>query len=256
MRASEIGRWREGGAWPLRRRLRLAAGLGAACLALCVLLGCADSRDAELARDRAACARGSPPVYSVSLFLPEPKVDDTLTIAQIAERSRVDYRYLTLGATIGKLVVVGVARPRVSEGVTGGDCAYPQAVAISMTLAQRVIHVAREFRGTEPCVYREVLGHERRHVALDDQLLAAEKTALPTALPARLADLDGVWGKDAAAARGALSARLQADVQTLQDDIEAKRHAAHAAQIDTFDERHRLANACGGRLKQLYPSFD
>jgi hypothetical protein len=253
---SEIGQKRERCARRVRARLRFAAGLGAACLALCILWGCAESRDAELARDRAACARGAPPTYSVSLFLPEPKVDDTLTTAQIAERSQADYRYLTLGATIGKLVIVGVARPRVSEGIRGGDCAYPQAVAVSMTLAQRVIHVAREFRGTEPCVYREVLDHERRHVTLDDRLLAAEKAALPSALPTRLADLDGVWGKDAAAARSALSTRLQADLQTLQDDIEAKRHAAHAAQIDTFDERHRLANACGGRLKQLYPSFD
>ena len=234
----------------------LTAKLSAACLALSILWGCIDSRDAELAHDRAACARGAPPAYSVSLFLPEPKVDDTLTIAQIAKRSQVGYRYLTLGATIGKLVIVGVARPRVSEGVTGGDCAYPQAVAISMTLAQRVIHIAHEFHGTEPCVYHEILDHEHRHVALDDRLLLAEKTALPSALPARLVDLDGVWGNDAAAARSALSTRLQADLQALQDDIEAKRHAAHAAQIDTFDERHRLANACGGRLKQLYPSFD
>ncbi|MGH7033173.1 MAG: hypothetical protein ACREFL_05540 [Stellaceae bacterium] len=256
MAASEIGRWRKRRARPTQGRLRLAAGLGAAALALCTLWGCAESRDAEVARDGAACARGAPPTYSVGLLLPEPNVDDTLSIAQIAERSQADYRYLTLGATIGKLVIVGVARPRVSEGVTGGDCAYPQAVAISMTLAQRVIHVAREFSGTEPCVYREVLDHERRHVALDDRLLAAEKTALASTLPTRLADLDGVWGKNAAAARSALSTRLQADVQILQDDIEAKRHAAHAAQIDTFDERHRLANACGGRLKQLYPSFD
>jgi hypothetical protein len=86
-------------------------------------------------------------------------------------------------------------------------------------------------------------------------LLSEEKAELPAALPARFADLDGVWGKDEHAARGALQTRLQADTQALQTEIEDKRHAAHATQIDTFEERHRLENACGGRLKELYPGL-
>ena len=149
-----------------------------------------------------------------------------------------------------------MATSRLAPAVGGGSCAYPQQVSLVLALGERVIHVAREFHTGEPCVYDEILGHERRHAALDDKLLGDEKIELPSALPERFADLDGVWGQDEHAARDALQERLQADTQALQAAIEEKRRAAHAAEIDTFEERHRLANACGGRLRELYPGFD
>jgi len=234
---------------------RVAAGLAAALFMLSAVGGCASHVDAQAAKDRTACPRAAAPAYVVRLELPKPRIDDSLTLAQIGERTQTSYRYLTVGATLSNLLIVGVASSRVAPAIGGGSCAYPQQVSLVLALGERVIHVAREFRGTEPCVYREVLDHERRHVALDDKLLSEEKAELPAALPARFADLDGVWGKDEHAARGALQTRLQADTQALQTEIEDKRHAAHAAQIDTFEERHRLENACGGRLKELYPGL-
>ena len=234
---------------------RRAARLAAAILTLSALGGCAGSVDAQAAKDQAACPRGAAPAYMVRLELPKPRIDDSLTLAQIGERTHTSYRYLTVGATLSNLLIVGVATSRVAPAIGGGSCAYPRQVSLVLALGERVIHIAREFRGTEPCVYDEILGHERRHVALDDQLLGEEKAELPVALPERFADLDGVWGQDEAAARDALQARLQRDTQALQSEIEEKRHAAHAAQIDTFEERHRLENACDGRLHQLYPGL-
>jgi hypothetical protein len=234
---------------------RRAAALGAALLMLSAVGGCASRVDAEAAKDRAACPRAAAPGYAVSIELPKPRIDDSLTLAQIGDRTHTSYRYLTVGATLSKLLIVGVATSRVAPAIGGGSCAYPQQVSLVLALGERVIHIAREFHGTEPCVYNEILGHERRHVALDDKLLGEEKAELPAVLPARFADLDGVWGKDEHAAHDALQTRLQAATQALQTEIEEKRHAAHAAQIDTFEERHRLENACGGRLKKLYPGL-
>ncbi|HKT19946.1 MAG TPA: hypothetical protein VJR47_17980 [Stellaceae bacterium] len=221
-----------------------------------IIAGCAGGVDAQAAKNRAACPRGAAPAYVVTVQLPAPTIDDSLTLAQIAERSHASYRYLTLGATVSNLLIVGVATSRLAPAVGGGSCAYPQQVSLVLALGERVIHVAREFHTGEPCVYDEILGHERRHAALDDKLLGDEKIELPSALPERFADLDGVWGQDEHAARDALQERLQADTQALQAAIEEKRRAAHAAEIDTFEERHRLANACGGRLRELYPGFD
>jgi hypothetical protein len=233
--------------------MRRAARLGGAAIACLSLHGCGG---AEHAKDLSACPRGAPPAYVVKTLLPEPEIDKTMTLAQIAERSHTDYRYLTLGASEGELIVIGVLSSRVAPSAAGGSCAYPKEVSLMLALGKRVIHIAREFDGTEPCVYGEVLGHERRHVALDDQLLRDESTALPAQLPARFADLDGVWGGDDAAARAALQQRLKADADALKTDLQEKRRAAHAKEIDTVEERRRLAHACQGRLKQLYPEFD
>ncbi len=224
-------------------------------LALMALTGCGGV-DAEHAKDLSACPRSAPPAYAVNTLLPDPTVDETLSLAQIAALSQVDYRYLALGATETELMVIGVASTRTIASAAGGDCAYPKKVSLMLALGKRVIHVAREFHGTEPCVHDEVLGHERRHVALDNRILIDERRTLPAALPARFADLDGVWGKDEAAARENLQKRLETDEDALQSELRARRRAAHAAEIDTFAERHRLANACDGRLKQLYPGFD
>ena len=234
--------------------MRVAAWLASAALALSALTGCTGF-DAEHAKDVSACPRSAAPSYVVKTVLPDPKIDNTMTIAQIGDRSQVDYRYLALGATEGGLMVVGVLNARVAASAAGGSCAYPKNVSLVLALGKRVIHIAREFHGTEPCVYNEVLGHEERHVALDDKLLNDASATLPARLPMRFADLDGVWGQDDKTARANLQKRLKADEDALQTDLQAERSAAHAHDIDTIAERYRLANACNGRLRQLYSEF-
>jgi hypothetical protein len=223
-----------------------------ACL-LC-LWGCAASNSGA-ARDAAACPRGAAPGFVLKTLLPAPVIDDSMTFDQIARRSDLGYRYLALGATESKFLVIGVATPRIAPARDGGACAYAMKVSLMLALGKRVIHIAREFESKEPCVYGEVLGHERRHAALDDKILSDEQASLPAALPRRFADLDGVWGKDAAAARENLRHRLDQDDEALRVAIEARRHREQAAEIDTVAERHRLLAACDGRLHQLYPEF-
>lgn len=235
----------------MRRR---AGWFGVVMLSLLGLSGCA-SGGADPAPEAQACPRGGAPVYAVKTLLPAPRIDNTLSLDQIAVRSDRGYRYLTLGDTESEFLVVGYAKSRTVPSAAGGDCAYPTKVSLMLALGKRVIHIAREFGANEPCVHREVLGHERRHVALDNAILTEEKASLPRTLPRLFADLDGVWGKDDAAARQNLRKRLDADDDGLHASIEAKRRAAQAADVDTVAEQHRLLRVCGGRLHQLYPEY-
>jgi hypothetical protein len=218
------------------------------------LWGCAAS-DSGAARDAASCPRAAPPSYVVKTLLPAPIVDDSMTLDQIARLSNRSYRYLTLGATESKFLVIGIATPRIAPALDSGACAYATKVSLTLALGKRVIHIAREFESKEPCVYGEVLDHERHHATLDDEILGEERARLPSVLPQRFADLDGVWGKNAAAARDNLRHRLDQDDEALRVAIEARRHREQAAEVDTLTERHRLLAACDGRLHQLYPEF-
>ncbi len=207
------------------------------------------SRDAEY------CPRGSAPISTVKTFLPEPKIDNTLTTDQIGDRVRVDYSVMTFGATEGQLTVIAVDNVRVEPSKAGGICAYPTQVSVTIALTGRMIHVASEFYEAEPCVYDEILSHEERHVALDNQLLHDAAGTLTANMSNQLIQAEGVWGKDETTARESLQKHLTTYQATLQMSIQAIRRDAHAREIDTSDERHRLFAACNRRLAQLYPEF-
>ncbi len=223
--------------------------LGIAVLAACAPLNSGPTRDAS------ACPRGAPPTYTVTPVLPEPKIDSSMTLDQIAERSKVDYRYMTLGATESKLIVIGVFNTRIASSSAGGVCAYPTEAMITVGFSDRVIHIAHEFQGSEPCVYKEVLGHEEEHVALDNRILADASASWARTLPQQLTDIDGVWGPDDATARQNLQTRMKAHEDALRAELQEKRNESHARDIDTQEERFRLRHTCNGRLAQLYPEF-
>lgn len=206
-------------------------------------------------RDRLDCPRGPVPQYAVRTFLAQPKIDDSLSLDQIARLMKVDFRHMALGATESREVVFGLITVKTMASAKGGVCAYPTRIVVTLGLTARKIHIASEFAEREPCVYNEVLGHEERHVALDDQLMRAAAESLRGTAAKRFRDTYGVWGRNPASARRNLQRRLERDEDTLRADIKAIRLAAHAKKIDTPQERRRLVNACGRRLARLYPGY-
>jgi len=233
--------------------LRAALALGVLVFPL-ALGACAGYVDTA-AKDAEYCPRGPVPKFQITPVLSEPKIDTKLTLNDIAVLSHVEYNHLALGATEGKLLVLSVFSAHASPSPKGGVCVYPSDVELTVSVAGRVIHVAHEFVGTEPCVYGEILGHEKHHVSLDDQLLNQAAAELRASLPARLVPLYGVWGVDEPNARASLKVKIVKQVNAIQADIQAKRDAAHAEQVDTPEENVRLREACNGRLEQLYPRY-
>jgi hypothetical protein len=206
-------------------------------------------------RDLSYCARERAPQYTVSTFLPEPKIDTSLSLDQISRLMKVDYRHMALGATMSREVVFALMSADVKPSPQGGVCAYPTRLSLTLGLTARIIHVASDFAGTEPCIFAEVLGHERHHVELDNSLMRAAGDSLRVDAAKRFADLYGVWGRDETAARQNLQHRLEADETQLRGEIQHTRVEAQAEEIDTSAERRRLVNACNGRLAQLYPGY-
>lgn len=206
-------------------------------------------------RDLLECPREPVPAYGVSTFLPEPKIDRSMSLGQIGRLMKVDDRHMALGATQSHEVVFALMSVGTQKTPSGGACAYPTHIALTLALTARKIHVAKDFAQGEPCVYDEVLAHEKRHAALDDKLMGIAANALRIAAPKRFANLYGVWGANENAARQNLQRRLESDDEDLRVEIERKRVETQADEIDTAAERHRLVQACGGRLEKLYPGY-
>jgi hypothetical protein len=191
----------------------------------------------------------------VHLILPDPALDDSLSLAQITERAKSAQGHLLLGATESRMRIAALFRSRVVPSSTGGACAYVAQASLTLSLERRVIHIASEFRGAEPCLYDEILGHEKRHVALDDKLLREASETLREGPPPRFAAMDGVWGPDEASARQDIQRRLNSATDALEQGIQRDRQISHALQIDTAEERRRMLAVCNGRLAQLHPEF-
>jgi hypothetical protein len=208
-----------------------------------------------VSRDRLYCPQGEAPSYRVVTFLPRPTIDATLSLKAIGRLTRIEFHQMALGATASREVAFALITLRSVASPRGGICAYATRVTLTLGLTARAIHIASDFAGTEPCVYDLILAHEKRHVALDDRIMKAAAASLRRNAARRFDDIDGVWGSDPEAARDALQRRIEAGEDELRAEIEAVRIEAHAAQIDTPQERHRLVAACGGRLKQLYPGY-
>jgi hypothetical protein len=234
---------------------REGAGAASASVSASFGLGAAESARGFNPRDLTSCSRGPVPDYAVTTFLPEPKIDTDLSLRQIGRLMKVDERHMALGATVSHEVIFALMTVDVRPSTAGGVCAYPTRIAFTLSLTARKIHVASDFARAEPCVYREVLAHEERHVALDNRLMNIAADALRVTAPKRLADLYGVWGESDAVAKQNLQHRLEADDQSLRLEIERKRVEAHAEAIDTPEERTRLVEACAGRLEKLYPGY-
>jgi len=235
------------------RGVSRAAGLGIAWLALA---GCAGPELPSAPQGQAAaCPRQAAPRYDVIVNLPEPERDDRLSLAEISAHSQAAFRHLTLGETESRLQISAVFSARVAPGALGGVCLYIARAAFSLGFSQRVIHIAREFRGAESCLYDTVLDHERRHVALDDRIIEAAAQRLRADPPEQFATLNGVWGANEAEARAETQGHLNLATEALQRQIQRERQVAHALQIDTVDERRRMLAACNGRLTELHPEF-
>jgi hypothetical protein len=211
--------------------------------------GCA-GRESQ---DGNACPRGAPPDYALTFQSSPPSRDDSESVEDLSRQGELGFGRLALGLTEVQLSLSMSYNYRVTSALGDGVCIDPVRVTYHLAYAKRVVHVAREF-DHEPCLHGEILAHEMRHVALDDQLLTEKRAELLAELPARLDGVSGVWGKDAAEANRRLLSRLQDAGEAMMAELKALRTAEHAHQIDTPEEQLRIGQVCNGRARELFPA--
>lgn len=216
-------------------------------LAACCLIAAATATPA-LAREL-VCSRAAPKI-SVVVRAGEPTIDATRTRIQLTEESRhlLPGNAHTLGLynaiwrmsaqrQLGTLTESNVPQPRA--------CVRLDSVEVTIEIDTRTIFVARELNPGS-CRHAAVFEHERKHQAVDDdvlrrnapwlrQLLARDLTGLFTVRPIRARDLEASQARFVAESDRVINAAWK----TINDERERLQR-----EIDTPEEYARVNGAC------------
>jgi hypothetical protein len=132
----------------------------------------------------------------------------------------------------------------------GRVCAVADRVSIVLAHVEHAIRIAEEIT-PQGCLWREVLVHEQRHVAVNRTTLAQAELALRGAVTewARRASARAV---NAEAATGLLQVSLRQAVEPHLAAMRRARVEGHG-RIDTAAEYDRLARICPGDQRRLPP---
>ena len=214
----------------------------AACLAASAIAAPALSREL-------VCSH-APPRITVTVRAAEPALDETQTRVQLTEQSRhlLPGNAHTLGLynaiwrmsaqrQLGTLTESNVPQPRA--------CIRLDHVEVTIEIDTRTIFVARELNPGS-CRHAAVLEHERKHQAVDDDVLrrhtpwlreklARDLAGLFTAKPIRARDLEASQARFLAESDRAINAAWK----TINDERERLQR-----DVDTPEEYARVNTAC------------
>jgi hypothetical protein len=183
---------------------------------------------------------------AVEMDMPEPVVDNSL--AQPALQNLAGSRYhggRALGLYRMTLTIDWTARLVRSEA-NGRACLSIDNVTLHIGMPSRRIYIMRE-RHPGTCLYESVLDHERKHQAVDDEVMAEELPRLQATVEHAIAALPPTWPLPTAEADEAehrLTAPVAAAVQRGWAELFAAR-AARQAEIDSPQEYRRVRAVCG-----------
>jgi hypothetical protein len=198
------------------------------------------------ARAALSCPTPTPPAVAVSVEAGAPAIDNTLTqpaLQQVA--GTMPHGDLALGYYRANLEVRW--RTFTAWRSAGTEaCHWIERVAIEIALVDRKIYIIRE-RRPGSCPYDSVLGHERKHQAVDDAVVAEYRPLLVRAAERAVAGLppptpDSIDRGDAVEAR--LTGTVETALQSIVKAMLAVRAARQAA-VDTPAEYRRNGAACG-----------
>jgi hypothetical protein len=194
------------------------------------------------------CPR-EPLVVTVELRALEPRIDRTMTRAELTALSgapRDDTHTLGMYAAtwtiqsqtqLQYLREEGPRRPR--------GCVWLSSMRVTVGIDPRVIRVARELRPGS-CRYRAVVEHERKHQAVDDEVLARRMPWLRTHLEQALVGLRSESPRPDAALDAfgrTLMQQATRGVTAAWQEIVAERDRLQA-EVDTPAEYARVRGQC------------
>jgi hypothetical protein len=220
---------------------RAATAAGAALLAL--WLGAAGP-----ARAQGGCPPAEPRLR-LSVVDPEPVVGHELGIDALhgetgQPRSETLHH---LGLTTSRVEWQSEIETRY-RSTAGGVCAVPARVTLTLVQTEHLLRIARELPEGS-CLYREVLAHERRHVAVNRRTLRAAAERARGAAEAWAARAEG-RGATLEEAMASLQQGLRRALEPSLAGMRKAREAGHRG-IDTAAEYQRLARVCPGDQRLL-----
>ncbi|MBX6376110.1 MAG: hypothetical protein IRZ13_18025 [Acetobacteraceae bacterium] len=190
-----------------------------------------------------ACPPRAPRVR-VAFEDPEPRLLADADVDELHNRSREPRtpRLHHLALTTSRVDWRSEITAHYARAPDGGPvCAVPGSVTLHLVHAEHVMRLAREIP-EGGCLWREVLAHERRHVAVNRRALRNAARRLEAAVEAWAARA-AARAPDVEGAVAALQEQLRRAIEPALAAMRAEREREHRA-IDTPAEYDRLSRVC------------
>ncbi|MFD1625825.1 hypothetical protein [Azospirillum griseum] len=208
-----------------------------------------------------AVAQSCPPSARASLSfevaLAPIERNDGLSIAQLARQPgrapgpAGSARGHVLGLTQARYGEQSQISAQFQPMSDGSFCASLKTMTVSFGFQQRVVLVARELP-TASCIFREVLEHEMKHIAVDEALLREAAPQIRRRLEETLAQFEPVRVRGENQAMQAFRRRLDATMRAIMQEFGRERDQRQA-QVDTAEEYERVSKSCGGEVRDYLP---
>lgn len=128
-------------------------------------------------------------------------------------------------------------------------CAQISALTLHMGFDDTTVYMARELPHNT-CSYAEVLAHEQKHIAVDQEFVDALMPALQTILQQATASIGVIRASSAKVAEQQITSLIHNYMGDLGNHLSAIRKKKQA-QVDTPAEYDRLSRSCQGELSRI-----
>lgn len=206
---------------------------------------------------KAACASNREVPVHITPRFDEPAYDYTASIADItrmaADTHHSIHEALTLGLTRYE-PILGISAPLVSMQLPDGTtCAYVDHVDVTVGYQNVIVYVASEIP-QDSCGFGEVMGHEQKHINVNQQILQEYAPRISDGLGVYLQTNAVFIEQDPQDALNLLREKMQETLKTIMDEMSADNVARQAA-VDSVEEYQRVSNSCGGQLRGIVAQF-
>ncbi len=133
----------------------------------------------------------------------------------------------------------------------GTFCVTPKLLTAGFGYEERTIYVARELPQNS-CIFGEVLSHEMKHIAVDEQLLREYAPTLNRRLEAVAARMKPVRARSKDQAMRALLLPVNSLLRQMLQEFGQERERRQS-QVDTLAEYERVSRSCNGEINRYIP---
>jgi hypothetical protein len=206
-----------------------------------------------------SCPPAPSPQLNVTVAQDPLRYDNSYNIHQLKDLMQRDgdsyaaggHRHIPLGLARVQSSFKSGLEALVTRLPDGTYCASLKSVDFDLRFTDNTVFVAVELP-RDSCIYREVLAHEHKHVAVDAQLLNEWNSRLRTEVTHAVSTVGTVSARSSDEAVKLLSARLEPNIRRTMDALMAER-AHRQAQVDTPEEYHRVSRSCNGEVRKYVP---
>lgn len=209
--------------------------------------------------DTLGCGAYVPTIIKVEAVFEETAYDYSTPMIKIAELAKANQETVKgskhteqwpVGLTVGEMFFSSdYGKLKMLTPVTLLACGQISEVNIKFGFKNNKILVAKEFP-KRSCPYREVLRHEEKHKAVDQQLVQEYSEKIKTVLGEVTKKIGVVKAPTPAIIDDKIDSTLNQAMQKLIKEIEAE-HIARQKKVDTAEEYQRITDSCDGQTMEI-----